>query len=815
MKAALLRIAVVLTVAAAGLLIPVAGPAPTGSTAQAADLQFFDAGNIISDAVFFDGLSMDGPAIQAFLNLKGANCVAFEMPCLKDYVQTTANQPADQYCAGYAGAPNESAANIIAKVGASCRVSPKALLVLLQKEQGLITKRSPTFYAYDHATGFGCPDGSACNPAFSGIVSQLYFGARQFQRYAAGDAGYYRAGRYNTIAYAPAIASYNNINNARCGTSQVFIANTATAGLYSYTPYRPNAAALAAGYGEGDDCSTYGNRNFWNYFTDWFGSTQSPGAAAILARYDSLGGRSSWLGMATSGYVCGLTRGGCYMHFQGGSIYWSPGSGAHSVRGEIRWSWWAQGWEAGPIGYPTTEEVCGLVNGGCVQVFEGGSLYWSYATGARLVRGAIRDRWASLAAENGPLGYPIGSETCGLVRSGCAQGFVGGSMYWTSTTGARVVKGAIRDRFAALGGQNGFLGYPLTDEICGLVGAGCYQLFQGGSVYWSGASGAFSVRGAIRDRWGATGSEHGPLGYPIADESCGARGGCVSMFQRGAVAYAPTIGTRVVSGDILGAWTTLGRGGGTLGHPVTDTTCGLAGPGCYQVFEFGSEYWTAGTGAHFVRGAIGARWGKLGWETGLLGYPTTDEVCGLPGGGCISTFQNGALVYTGARGALVVRGSVLGGWAAAGREGGVLGYPVHDTICGLVRSGCYQVFDGGSLYSSGGTGAHFVRGAIRERWAALGWENGSLGYPTTDEGCGLTAAGCSSTFEGGRIVWSYGTGAHALTGALLTHWLNQGADGGALGYPLEEARTSGTVTTQRFQGGTLSYNSSTNTWTTS
>ena len=235
MRAALLRIAVALTVAAAGLLAPVAGTAPAG-TAQAADLQFFDPGNIISDAVFFDGLSMDGPAIQAFLSLKGTNCVAYEMPCLKDYVQNTANQPADQYCAGYAGAVRESAANIIAKVGASCRVNPEALLVLLQKEQGLITKRSPTFYAYDQATEFGCPDGSTCNPAFSGIVSQLYFAARQFQRYAAGDAGGYRAGRYNTIAYAPAIASYNNLNNARCGTSQVFIANKVTAGLYSYTP---------------------------------------------------------------------------------------------------------------------------------------------------------------------------------------------------------------------------------------------------------------------------------------------------------------------------------------------------------------------------------------------------------------------------------------------------------------------------------------------------------------------------------------------------------------------------------------------------
>jgi uncharacterized protein with LGFP repeats len=134
-------------------------------------------------------------------------------------------------------------------------------------------------------------------------------------------------------------------------------------------------------------------------------------------------------------------------------------------------------------------------------------------------------------------------------------------MYWTSATGARVVKGAIRDKYAALGAQNGFLGYAVTDEVCGLVGTGCYQLFQGGSVYWSGASGAFSVRGGIRDRWGATGSEHGPLGYPIGDESCGARGGYVSVFQKGGISWAPTIGTRVVSGDILGAWTTLGRGG--------------------------------------------------------------------------------------------------------------------------------------------------------------------------------------------------------------------------------------------------------------
>ncbi|MGA1827654.1 MAG: hypothetical protein WAZ28_05330, partial [Microbacterium sp.] len=54
----------------------------------------------------------------------------------------------------------------------------------------------------------------------------------------------------------------------------VYVQNQATANLYYYTPYQPNAAAIRAGYGEGDGCSSYGNRNFFQYFSDWFGATQ-------------------------------------------------------------------------------------------------------------------------------------------------------------------------------------------------------------------------------------------------------------------------------------------------------------------------------------------------------------------------------------------------------------------------------------------------------------------------------------------------------------------------------------------------------------
>jgi hypothetical protein len=76
--------------------------------------------------------------------------------------------------------------------------------------------------------------------------------------------------------YTPYILGNNFINynpNRACSGTTVNIQNRATQALYNYTPYQPNQAALNAGYGSGDGCSSYGNRNFFLYFTDWFGST--------------------------------------------------------------------------------------------------------------------------------------------------------------------------------------------------------------------------------------------------------------------------------------------------------------------------------------------------------------------------------------------------------------------------------------------------------------------------------------------------------------------------------------------------------------
>lgn len=249
--------------AAIVLAAPLLAAVETPQSASAADPALWNPGYIISDAVFYDGGSLSGDAVQGFLQQRVSSCIS-GYTCLKDYVQATPSIAADSYCAPYAGSAGERAADIIAKVGAACSINPKALLVLLEKEQSLVTSRSPSSGRYTSATGFSCPDTAPCDPAFSGFFYQVYYAARQFQRYAATPNQWnYQAGRVNNILYNP---------NSGCGASGVYIQNKATAALYIYTPYQPNGAALANMYGTGDGCSSYGNRNFWRIFTDWFGS---------------------------------------------------------------------------------------------------------------------------------------------------------------------------------------------------------------------------------------------------------------------------------------------------------------------------------------------------------------------------------------------------------------------------------------------------------------------------------------------------------------------------------------------------------------
>ena len=251
-------------------------PSPATSVIKTADLSRFQPGNIISDAAFFNSGSMGEAQIQSFLQSKVPACQSGYV-CLKDWYDTSRTTSADAMCGAYSGGMRERASTIIFKVAQACGINPQVLLVMLQKEQGLVLHTWPSDWRYTIAMGQGCPDTAACDTRYYGFFNQVYGSAWQLKRYGnpAGTSQYftwYAPGKTWNVRWHP---------NEACGSSPVYIQNQATANLYYYTPYQPNAAAIRAGYGEGDGCSSYGNRNFFQYFTDWFGATQAAGLEVL------------------------------------------------------------------------------------------------------------------------------------------------------------------------------------------------------------------------------------------------------------------------------------------------------------------------------------------------------------------------------------------------------------------------------------------------------------------------------------------------------------------------------------------------------
>ncbi|WP_243386729.1 hemagglutinin [Bifidobacterium primatium] len=221
----------------------------------------FDPGNIISDAQFFDSKAMSTYEVQQFLDKHGAKCSGDL--CLKNYTVATLAEPKDDLCDGYTGGQRQSAAQIIDGAARSCGIAQKVLLVMLEKEQGLVSTTEPSEARYQSALGLSCPDDGPCDPKHGGFFNQVYGAARRFKYYQAhADQYRYHAGRLNYVQYHP---------NESCGGADVWIENDATALLYIYTPYQPNVSSLKAGLGEGDSCASYGNRNFSILYNAWFG----------------------------------------------------------------------------------------------------------------------------------------------------------------------------------------------------------------------------------------------------------------------------------------------------------------------------------------------------------------------------------------------------------------------------------------------------------------------------------------------------------------------------------------------------------------
>lgn len=248
--------------------------------APKANAATFEAGRIIDDAIFNNKSAMSVGDIQNFLNSKVPTCDTWHTAgpsaqganppwtCLKNYYENTSTG-ANNLNGASIPSGAISAAQIIYNAAQTYNINPQVLIVTLQKENGLITDDWPYPWQYRTAMGFACPDNGSCDPAYYGFSKQVNQAARHFRNFYDQNPSWY-------IPYRPGVNYIQYNPNARCGGTNVNIQNSATAALYSYTPYQPNAAALNNLYGTGDGCSAYGNRNFWRDFTNWFGSTVIP-----------------------------------------------------------------------------------------------------------------------------------------------------------------------------------------------------------------------------------------------------------------------------------------------------------------------------------------------------------------------------------------------------------------------------------------------------------------------------------------------------------------------------------------------------------
>ncbi len=787
--------------AAALALVATSGPP---GLRQSADLGRFDPGNIIDDSVFYDASAMNEDQVQAFLTANGSGLASLRFDTL--------TRTGDDYCGAYAGAGQETAAAVIVKVARACGINPQVLLVTLQKEQGLVRDATISADQLRKAMGYACPDTPAgCDATYNGFHNQVYMASRQFKRYQANPTRYgYVAGRVNTIPYFP--------NDPSCGSAQVYIENQATAGLYNYTPYVPNAASLAAGYkASSDRCASYGNRNFYNYFTDWFGSTQTSGAAAVTDKARALTATGRSLGQPLGDVTCDLPGGGCRQRYELGDVFWSAMTGAHDVRGDILAKYLATG---GPayMGYPVGDdrrETAVVSSQVWYSTFQQGDIVWSAATGPQVVRGAILQRWIALGASAGPLGLPITSDAP-AVGGGFVVDFERGSVYWSPTTGAHDVRGAILAKYRQTGGP-AYMGYPTGGDTRDRAVTSTpvyYVTFQQGDIVWSAATGPQVVRGAILQRWIALGASAGPLGLPITSDAVAPGGkGYVVDFQRGSVYWSPTTGAHDVRGAILAKYRSSG-GPPVVGYPTGGDSPDRNAPGVwFTTFQTGDIVWSQATGAQLVRGAILKHWISLGASAGALGLPVTSDALAPGNGGYVVEFQRGAVYWSPATGARAVRGPIAVKYAEVGGPLAV-GYPVGEQGTDRAAAGVtYSNFQGGDIVHSAATGAQVVRGAILQHWLSLGASAGALGLPVTSDALAPGNGGHVVDFQRGSIYWSPATGAHDVRGAILAAYRTAGGPP-YLGYPTSnDSRDRGVTSTpvyySNFQGGDVVWSAGT------
>lgn len=166
--------------------------------------------------------------------------------------------------------------------------------------------------------------------------------------------------------------------------------------------------------------------------------------------------------------------------FVNGFIYWHPTHGAHPITTHFSLAYDRNGWEAGGLGYPTSDEFATPNGAGRKQEFQNGAIYGS-PVGLAAVQGRIYDKYVSMGASDGRLSFPLEDESDVGDNQGKYSQFGGGKIYWQPSAGAHYIGGLAEFFWQANGGTSGKYGYPTSDHR-ETEASGYIQDFQRGTI---------------------------------------------------------------------------------------------------------------------------------------------------------------------------------------------------------------------------------------------------------------------------------------------------------------------------------------------
>nr|WP_102142558.1 LGFP repeat-containing protein [Mycobacterium sp. QGD 101] len=328
-------------------------------------------------------------------------------------------------------------------------------------------------------------------------------------------------------------------------------------------------------------------------------------------------------------------------------------------------AWEASGGAGGPLGAPQGGVY--PIGAGFGHNYTGGKIFFTPATGAHFMQGAILEKYESLGGPaDSDLGFPTIDEGPGRAPDSRNVTFSAADkpvVFWTPATGARVVRGPINAAWDKLGGSAGVLGVPAEDEA--YRGDVVSQKFTGGELSWNRRTKTFTTvppelaeqlvgltipedpTSAINAARRAAGGAMGPLGAPEGGQYKIGADGIGQNFDGGKIFYSPATGANALTGQVLEKYESVGGPEGDLGFPTSSEVDGGHGSESRMV-TFAAEdnpviFWTPDYGAVIVRGAMAAAWNKLDGAKGPLGAPMADQ--SEDGDVITQRFSGGAISY--------------------------------------------------------------------------------------------------------------------------------------------------------------------------